>query len=81
MSEVRSGKTVSGADRVMDRTLISHDGRGLETRVTDTAGRVTRFGYDGAGRLETLTDPKGQTTTWEYDEHGRQIRKIYPDLS
>lgn len=79
--EVRSGRIADGADRIMDRTIFEHDGRGLPVKVTDTAGRVTRLGYDAAGRLETLTDPSDNVTRWVYDSSGQLDKKIYPDLT
>jgi RHS repeat-associated protein len=79
--EVRSGRIVGGADRIMDRTIFQHDGRGLPVKVTDTAGRITRLGYDAAGRLETLTDPSNNVTQWKYDSSGQLDKKVYPDLT
>jgi RHS repeat-associated protein len=81
IGEIRSGKITGGGDRILERTVLAHDARGLTTRVTDTAGRVTRFGYDGASRLQTLTDANKNETTWEYDDFGRLSAKIFPDLS
>ncbi len=81
IGEIRSGKITGGGDRMLERTVFAHDGRGLPTRVTDTAGRVTRFGYDGASRLQTLTDANKNETTWEYDDFGRISKKIFPNLS
>jgi RHS repeat-associated protein len=79
VSETTSGKRTGGADAVLDRTLYQHDGRGLLTRSTDTAGHVTQFGHDAAGHMTSLTDPNGNTTCWEYDGFGRFMQKTYPD--
>jgi len=79
VSETTSGKRTGGADTVLERIKYQHDGRGLVTRSTDTAGHVTQFGHDAAGRMNSLIDPNGHTTSWFYDDFGRFERKTYPD--
>jgi RHS repeat-associated protein len=81
IGETRSGKVVSGQDRVQERTKFFHDGRGLLIRSIDTAGRITRYGHDDAGRMTTLTDPLDRETEWTFDGYGRPDKKIYPDDS
>ena len=81
IGETRSGKVVNGQDRLLARTKIVHDGRGLPIRSIDTAGKITKIGYDDAGRMTTLTDPRNQVTTWQFDLIGRLEKKIYPDTT
>ncbi len=81
IGESRSGKMVNGQDQIKDRTLYSHDRRGLLTRSIDSAGKVTQLTYDDAGRLKTLTDPRNSQTTWTYDSLGRIDKKVFPDTT
>jgi len=80
-SETRSGKKVSGQDKILQRTLFKHDPMGRLTRATDTAGGITQYVYDAASRLTHLIDPAANDTEWQYDAIGRLDKKIYPDTA
>ncbi|QXH45336.1 RHS domain-containing protein [Pseudomonas xanthosomatis] len=48
----------------------------LPTRITDSAGRVSRFSYDRRGNLLNETDPLGQVTRYGHDRLGRLERIV-----
>jgi len=64
-----AGQLVSEIDRHGYKTVLTYDGAGNLTQVTDQAKRTLTLAYT-AGRLTSLTDPLGHTTTYVYDGAG-----------
>lgn len=50
---------------------LQYDEQNRIRKVTDFAGRITRYAYDSSGRLETVTDPAGGVTRYGYDGQSR----------
>jgi RHS repeat-associated protein len=69
----------------------TYDANGLATKVTDAAGKITRFGFDDDGLVEWIQDPlhaddtggypPSYRTYFEYDSFHRLGRQSTPKLS
>lgn len=46
---------------------VEYDPTGRIGTVTDSRGRVVRYGYDGANQLTSVTYPNGEVCRYEYD--------------
>ncbi|MBV1703545.1 MAG: VCBS repeat-containing protein, partial [Hyphomicrobiales bacterium] len=49
-----------------DGTVVTFDGTGLQTAITDANGNKTSYSYNGAGQLTQIVDPTGQVTSMTY---------------
>ncbi|MBS1972315.1 MAG: hypothetical protein JSU04_18560 [Bdellovibrionales bacterium] len=80
-------------DRLVSRTVTdgvtsqitkyTWDDRDRISSVTDSLGRITKYGYGFANlgcrqndRPTSITDPMGRVTTLEYDSRNRLVRKV-----
>ena len=67
-------------DRAGRWTHTVHNANREVERVTDPAGRTTRFERcEGCGALEGIVDAQGNRTSFAFDFAGRLTRKIYAD--
>jgi RHS repeat-associated protein len=74
-----SGNVTSATDRIGQTNAFEYDPVFHKvTRITDSAGRVTRFSYDSAGNMLSATDPLNQTTTFTYDGYGQMTSQTDP---
>ncbi len=45
-------------------------------RITDAAGRVSRFSYNGSSLIEKVTDPLGREVSFNYDTLGNLVSSV-----
>lgn len=61
-----------------DRTRVTFNAKGLQTRCADRNNNATTYTYDSASRLTSITDPMGKVTALTYDAAGRLSRITDP---
>ena len=55
------------------RTMLSVDGNGYLSRITNPASESLAYSYDADGLMQTFTDPRGKVHSFHYDAVGRLL--------
>ena len=55
------------------RTMLSVDGNGDLSRITNPASESLAYSYDADGLMQTFTDPRGKVHSFHYDAVGRLL--------
>ena len=71
-------RLIQVTDAVTNQTLITYDGLGRKTRMTDPDMGTWTYEYDPIGTLKAQTDAIGQRVEFAYDSLKRQVRAWYP---
>lgn len=74
------GNLTKTIDAANNATLITYDGSGRKTGMTDPDQGVWSYEYNALGQLIKQTDAKNQIVTFVYDKLGRMTQRNEPDL-